>query len=70
MSEQRAIRLFRPPEVGALWSFLRHELLILTWALAEVAVITPVLLAVSAYARYCRPGRNTVSAHNAHPVQH
>jgi hypothetical protein len=60
MSEQTATRLFSPPEAGALWSFLRHEFLILTWALAEVAVITPVLLAFSVYARYWSPGRVAV----------
>ena len=57
MSDRRAISFYGWSGAGTLWTFLRHELLFLMWAIAEVAVITPVILAMSSYARYWPPGK-------------
>ena len=57
MGDQRALEFLALPGAGSLRLFLRHEFLFVMWALAEVALITPVVLALSAYARYWPPGR-------------
>ena len=57
MNGQGTVDLQSAPLAGVLWTFLRHELLFVIWALAEVAVITPIVLAMSSYARYWPPGQ-------------
>jgi hypothetical protein len=57
MNDQKAMNALALPGAASLWTFLRHEFLFVMWALAEVALLTPVFLALSAYARYWPPGR-------------
>jgi hypothetical protein len=38
------------------WSYLQHELLYLSWALMDVALLTPLALALMGWARYWPPG--------------
>jgi hypothetical protein len=45
---------------SAVWDQARHELLYLTWALMEVALITPISLALMGWARYWPPGQVTL----------
>lgn len=39
-----------------IWGHVQHEILYLSWALADVALLTPFALAVMGWARYWQPG--------------
>ena len=46
----------RYEQLLTVWGHLQHELLYLAWALMDVALLTPFIMAVMGWARYWRPG--------------
>lgn len=49
-----------PPPAATVWGYARHEMLFLSFALMEIALLTPVVLVVLGWARYWPPGEVTL----------
>lgn len=56
MFSSHYLRTISAPAVVNLWLYVRRELLYLSWALMEVAVLTPIFLAMMPWTRFWSPG--------------